>query len=239
VLHPTESGALVIDVQGLVKDYRSLRPLRLRALQVHAGERVVVSGLDAAAAEILVNILNGAVLPDEGHVSVLGQMTRDVADGDAWLASLDRFGIVTPRAVLLEAMTVAQNLALPLTLEIEPMSAETAQRAADLGARVGLAHDRLGQTVATIAPDERMRLHLARATALEPSVLLFEHPTTALAGDGGAAFGALVRGLAQSTGLTILAFSEDQAFAHALDARHLKLKPATGELSDIGRRWFR
>jgi ABC-type lipoprotein export system ATPase subunit len=239
VPHPTESGALVIDVQGLVKDYRSLRPLRLRALQVHAGERVVVSGLDAAAAEILVNILNGAVLPDEGHVSVLGQLTRDVADGDAWLASLDRFGIVTPRAVLLEAMTVAQNLALPLTLEIEPMSAETAERAADLGARVGLADDRLGQTVAMITPAERMRLHLARAIVLEPSVVLLEHPTTALAGDEGAAFGALVRDVARPTGLTILAFSEDQAFARALDARHLKLKPATGELSDIGRRWFR
>jgi ABC-type lipoprotein export system ATPase subunit len=239
VPHPTESGALVIDVQGLVKDYRSLRPLRLRALQVHAGERVVVSGLDAAAAEILVNILNGAVLPDEGHVSVLGQLTRDVADGDAWLASLDRFGIVTPRAVLLEAMTVAQNLALPLTLDIEPMSAETAERAADLGARVGLADDRLGQTVATITPAERMRLHLARAIVLEPSVVLLEHPTTALAGDEGAAFGALVRDVARSTALTILAFSEDQAFARALDARHLKLKPATGELSDIGRRWFR
>jgi len=42
-------------------------------------------------------------------------------DERAWLASLDRFGIISPRAVLLTHSTLAQNLAIPFTLEIEPV----------------------------------------------------------------------------------------------------------------------
>jgi len=37
-----------------------------------------------------------------------------------WLAAVDRFGIVSERAVLLDVLSVVQNLAVPFTLEIEP-----------------------------------------------------------------------------------------------------------------------
>ena len=72
---------------------------------------MAVSGFDAGAAEVLVNLVTGASLPDEGEVRVLGQLTADIAGGDEWLASLDRFGIVSPRGVLLEGATIEQNLA--------------------------------------------------------------------------------------------------------------------------------
>ncbi len=106
----------VLQITGVQKRYQSLRPLRIQELTIAAGERVAVSGFDAGAAEVLVNLVTGASLPDEGEVRVLGHRTADIVDGDEWLASLDRFGIVSPRGVLLEGATLEQNLAMPFTL---------------------------------------------------------------------------------------------------------------------------
>jgi len=106
----------VLQISKVRKQYHGLRPLRIAELSIAAGERVALSGLDAGAAEVLVNLVTGASLPDEGEVIVTGRSTASIADGEDWLASLDRFGIVSPRAVLLDAATLLQNLAMPLSL---------------------------------------------------------------------------------------------------------------------------
>ena len=62
---------------------------------------------------MFVHLVTGASVPDEGAVKVAGRDTRDIATDTEWLTSLDRFGIVTHRAVLLDGMSVAANLALP------------------------------------------------------------------------------------------------------------------------------
>ena len=138
----------VLQLSGIHKRYQSLRPLRLRELTIAAGECVAVSGFDAGAAEVLVNLVTGASLPDEGEVRVLGQLTADISGGDDWLASLDRFGIVSPRGVLLEGATIEQNLALPLTLSIDPVPPEIAVRVARLAQQVGIEAGGRGRVVA-------------------------------------------------------------------------------------------
>ena len=128
----------VLQITGVEKRYQSLRPLRIQELTIAAAERVAVSGFDAGAAEVLVNLVTGASLPDRGEVRVLGHRTADIVGGDEWLASLDRFGIVSPRGVLLEAATIEQNLAMPLTLEIDPVPPDVAARVVDLARQCGI-----------------------------------------------------------------------------------------------------
>jgi len=118
----------VVEMRGVVKKYNALRPLRIAQLAIASGGRVALSGIDAPGAEVMLNLVTGASLPDEGEVRVFGQSTAAVANGDEWLASLDRFGIVSERAVLLEGATLTQNLALPFALEIDPVPPETVQR---------------------------------------------------------------------------------------------------------------
>ena len=184
---------------GIEKRYQSLRPLRLQELTIAAGERVAVSGFDAGAAEVLVNLVTGASLPDRGEVRVLGQLTADIADGDEWLASLDRFGIVSPRGVLLEGATIEQNLAMPLTLQIDPVPPDVAARVAALARACGIEADGEGggawlQHVTGEAPPHiRARVHLARAVALAPALLVLEHPGADLPTDARAAFAGLRR----------------------------------------------
>ena len=226
-------GTLVVQCAGVVKDYRGLRPLRLRDLQVPAEDRVVLSGLDVIGAEVVTNLINGATLPDEGAVVVFGQPTQSITDGEAWLAGLDRFGIVTARAVLLEGMSVRQNVALPLTIDIDPVPDALIPRVDALAAEAGIEATWLERPAHAVPVAIRMRIHLARSIALGPQLLLLEHPTAALEAEDRPAFADDVRRIADARALTVVACSQDREFARRLAARHLQLHPGTGDLRPI------
>ena len=222
---------------GVRKQYHGLRPLRVASLSIDAGERVALSGFDAGAAEVLVNLITGASVPDEGTVEVAGRATHAIADGDEWLAWLDRFGIVSPRAVLLDAATLGQNLAMPLTLQIDPVPPDAAAQVAQLAGEVGIDRGLLDRPVAGLDPAVRARAHLARAMALGPSLLIMEHPTIGFAAGQAAPFGETVARAAAARSLATLIISEDADFSSAAATRRLTLQPATGELR-AKKRWL-
>ena len=234
-----EAGtAPVLRIAGLRKQYHGLRPLRLQALSVEAGERVALSGFDTGAAEVLVNLITGASVPDAGTVEVCDRATHAIADGDDWLAWLDRFGIVSPRAVLLDAATLGQNLAMPLTLQIDPVPDDIRVDVERLADDAGLDRALLDRPIAGLEPALLARAHLARAVALGPSLLIMEHPTIGFTAGQGKAFGEIVKRVAASRRLATLMISEDAEFASAAAHRRLELKAASGELKSAGRRWL-
>jgi ABC-type ATPase involved in cell division len=231
----------VVDMQGVEKPYGGLRPLRIRALRFHADDRTWLTGFDAAAAETFVNLTTGASVPEAGAVRVDGQDTREIATDTEWLASLDRFGIVTHRAVLVDGLSIAANLALPLTLSVDPMSDVTRAAVLALAREVDLPEARLTAAAGTLTPVERVRVDLARGLAHGPRVLLLEHPTARLAGDVAASreAGECLRDLARRRNLGWLALSDDEVFMQAAGGTRLELRPATGDLVDTGRRrWW-
>ena len=228
----------VLRIANMRKAYQGLRPLRVRDLTIDAGQRVAVSGLDAGAAEVLVNLVTGASIPDEGEVAVLGRSTASIADGEEWLSSLDRFGIVSPRAVLLDAATLLQNLAMPFTLDIDPVPSDVASRVTTLAIEAGLSGDVLQQPIAQLTPAARMRAHLVRAVALNPHLLILEHPTASLPASDRRQYGIDVARVAEARSLATLILSEDQEFSRAAAHRVLALKGAPGELAPRRRGLF-
>ena len=240
----TTPATPILELEGIEKRYQGLRPLRLQSLTIAAGERVAVLGVDAAAAEVLVNLVTGASVADRGVVRVLGRDNAAISDGDDWLASLDRFGIVSPRAVLLEAATLEQNLAMPFTLQIDPVEPETARRVAALAEACGLAEGGAGQAATLrqlageISPEQRARAHLARAIALGPALLVLEHPTADLPDPAVRAYAADVVAVAEARRQAMLVLTQDQAFAQQVAHRALKWNPATGGLTPVRRGWF-
>src|SRR5262249_9007740 len=96
---------MVLEIAGVSKSYGALRPLRLQQLAVASGESWAIVGLDQAAAELFVNLITGATLPDAGEVRIFGRPTAAIADSTDWLATVDRFGIVSDRAVLLDRLS--------------------------------------------------------------------------------------------------------------------------------------
>jgi predicted ABC-type transport system involved in lysophospholipase L1 biosynthesis ATPase subunit len=191
---------------------------------------VALMGLDAAAAEMLVGLLTGAVLPDEGEIRLFGRSTRDVPDSDAWLEMLDDIGIVTDRAVLIGQFTVEQNIALPFTLQVDPVAEELRPRVARLAEEVGLDADVLQRPVAQSSPEVVLRVRLGRALALDPIVLIAEHPTVSLPRDQVKAFAADLARVARGRQLSVLAVTADELFANALGGKVMTHEPATGAL---------
>ena len=88
----------VLELTDVSKDYHGLRPLRLANLSIAAGEQVALVGFDAPGAEVFVNLVTGATLPDRGTIRLFGRPTADISDADDWLSVVDRVGIVSRRA---------------------------------------------------------------------------------------------------------------------------------------------
>jgi ABC-type transporter Mla maintaining outer membrane lipid asymmetry ATPase subunit MlaF len=236
---PADESVPVIAISDLVKEYRSLRPLRIARLRLFRGERAVVLGFDAPAAETLVHLITGALLPDAGEVQVFGQSTAAIASGAEWLATVDRFGILSERLVLLDALSVGQNLAVPFTLEIEPVAADVMPRVMALAREVGLDHDRLAERAAAVSPLDRARVRLARALALEPQALLLEHPDAALSDEDAARFVEDVIRASAARGLAVLALASDERLAPIASNGPVIWMPATGEMRRRPGRWAR
>lgn len=235
----TPAEPVVVALREVEKDYKSLRPLRVQHLELRQGESIALLGFDATAAEILVNLVTGATLPDSGEVDVFGVSTRLIADPDAWLVEMDRFGILSQRVVLLDAFTVEQNLALPFTLEIEELSDPVLATVRVLAAEVGLL-PQLSQRPASLDAEAQLRLRLGKALALGPRVLLAEHPNAMLPADAVSRFAAALAGVVAARKLSMLVMTADSAFARAVSTRTLTLNAATGELKRASgwRRWF-
>jgi putative ABC transport system ATP-binding protein len=234
------STEVVVALREVVKDYKSLRPLRVQHFELRQGESVALLGFDQTAAEILVNLITGATLPDSGDVDVFGVSTRNIGDPDAWLVEMDRFGILSQRVVLLDAFTVEQNLALPFTLEVEQLSESVREKVYVLASEIGLSPALLPRPASALDAETQLRLRLGKALALGPRVLLAEHPNATLPAGAAVRFAADLKHIAETRGLALLVMTADSAFAHAVSKRALTLTPATGQLSAPSkwRNWF-
>jgi ABC-type lipoprotein export system ATPase subunit len=220
----------LLDINGLSKDYRALRPLRIAQFSVKPGDLVSIDGIDATGAETFVHLVTGAALPDEGVVTLFGQDTRGITDSHAWLQSLDRVGMITARGILIEMFTVLQNIAMSYTLDVDPIDPRVLPQAGALAREVGIPQESFDLPAGKLAPDMQIRVHLARALALGPKLLIAEHPSAALPRQSVAAFGADLARVTQSRGLALVAITADDALAKAIGGQRLELVAATGEL---------
>jgi ABC-type lipoprotein export system ATPase subunit len=231
---------VVVSLRDVLKDYKGLRPLRIERFELRDADSVALLGLDQTAAEVLVNLITGATLPDAGDVDVFGVATRNIGDPDAWLVDMDRFGILSPRVVLLDAFTIEQNLALPFTLEVEPVAESVRERVRLLAQEVRIPAAQLPHPAASLDVDTKLRLRLGKALALGPRLLLAEHPNATLSGEAVSRFAADLKSIAAARRMSLLVMTADSAFARNVARRTLSLRPATGELTrtPAWRRWF-
>ena len=230
---------VLLRLREVSQDYGGLRPLRIKALDVRPAQRLAMLGLDQGAAEVLVNLLTGSTTPRAGEVHAFGRATTDIADSDTWLTALRQYGLLGPRTVLIEQLTVEQNLAIPLTLEVDPLPDALKAQIRALGEEVGLAHV-LERRLMELGPLDLQRLRLGRALALDPRVLLAEHPTASLERADAERLARDMSRIVSARAMAAVYITADRAFAQQAADEIVMLKPATGEfVSAVGwRRWF-
>jgi predicted ABC-type transport system involved in lysophospholipase L1 biosynthesis ATPase subunit len=220
----------LLELRGVTKAFGGLRPLRVADLSVNAGEAVILGGLDETAAAVLVDLVTGTALPDAGEVVVAGTPTSAIADHEGWLAFLEQFGIVNSRVVLLDGLTALQNVAVPLTLDLDPLPPDARSRAVAIASTVGIDPAVLDRPLGAVPPLARFRVRLARAIAHEPRLLLVEHPTFGLDRGEVAGCEAALAAVLSKTTLGALVISTDQRLHAGFAARRLSLDAGTGKV---------
>jgi len=224
----------LLDIRGLVKDYQGLRPLRVRELTVQRGRVISLAGFDALAAEMLVHLVTGAALPDEGDVTLFGTNTRHIPDAGAWLRSLDGLGLVSGRAVLVDMLTVLQNVAMPLTLDVDPIDPALKPQVEALAREAGIDQAAWDRALGRADAETNLRVRLARAVAASPVLVIAEHPSATLPREAVGRVAADVARIVRARGAALVTLTADAEWAGALGGDVLTLSPATGGLAPGG-----
>ncbi|MFJ8634397.1 glycine betaine/L-proline ABC transporter ATP-binding protein [Streptomyces sp. NPDC093568] len=148
------------------------------SFDVRKGEVFVVMGLSGSGKSTLVRCLTRLIEPTAGTIAIDGEDVRAMDKTRLRELRRHRAAMVFQHFGLLPHRTVLDNVAYGL--EIQGVGkAERRERAAEVVAKVGLEgmeHRRPGQ----LSGGQRQRVGLARALAVDPEVLLFDEPFSAL-----------------------------------------------------------
>lgn len=224
----------LLDIRGLVKDYQGLRPLRVRELAVERGHVLSLAGFDAPAAEMFVHLVTGAALPDEGDVTLFGTNTRHIPNPQAWLRSLDGLGLISHRAVLLDMLTVLQNVAMPFTLEVDPIDPALRSQVESLAREAGITETMWDRALGRVDAETNLRVRLARAIAVRPVLVIAEHPSATLPREAVARVASDVSRIVRAREAALLTLTADTEWAGEAGGDLLTLNPATGGLAPGG-----
>ncbi len=153
--------------------------LRGVTLDVGRGEAVLLWGPNGSGKTTLLSILGGLDVPTRGSVVLGGREISRLREAALARVRLHDVGFVFQTHNLLDDLTVAENIALPLRLARKPREGRVSEllEAFDL---TRLAHRRPRE----ISVGESQRVTVARALANGPKVLLADEPTASLDAKG-------------------------------------------------------
>jgi len=177
-------------------------------LIVQRGEIFGLAGGSGCGKSTLLREIIQLQQPASGTIEVFGREVQGMTKDEA-LILRRRLGVMFERGALFSALTVAENVGLPLhehtDLSVE-LIAEIAAIKIDL---VGLPASAGVKYPAELSGGMRKRAALARAIALDPELLILDEPTAGLDPLSASSLDELVRHLKELLGLTILMITHD------------------------------
>jgi NitT/TauT family transport system ATP-binding protein len=218
----------VVEIAGVGKVFEgaSGRTVALEGidLSVAPGEFVSLIGPSGCGKSTLLRLIGDLIAPTSGSITVNGKPARQ--------ARLDReYGIVFQAPVLFDWRTVQANVALPL--EVKGMSR-------------GERDDRVRATLELVELSDfgkhypyqlsggmQQRVSIARALALEPSILLMDEPFGALDEMTRERMNAEVQRIWQQTGTTVVFVTHSIPEAVFLSSRVVVMSPRPGRIAGI------
>ena len=194
-----ETQGTLIELRDVVKTYKtgagSITVLKEITLQVYPGESVSVIGPSGSGKSTLMNMITGIDRPTTGQVFVGGEAVHRLSENELARWRGRHIGVVFQFFQLLPALTVLENLMLPMDFCHTYRGRERERRAMSLLERVGIA-GQAHKLPSALSGGEQQRAAIARAMANDPPLLVADEPTgnldTATAAQIFALFEALV-----------------------------------------------
>jgi putative ABC transport system ATP-binding protein len=191
------------------------------SFEVEAGDFVALMGPSGCGKSTLLHLCGAMDRPTGGTLRLNDRDISAMEDDELTRVRREQVGFVFQFFNLLPTLTVADNIALPCLLA--GVSGDDAdRRAKDLADRVGIAH-RLSHYPQQISGGEMQRAAIARALIHKPALLVADEPTGNLDSENGANVLALIAGLNQELGVTVL-LATHAADVAAAATRVLKMK---------------
>src|ERR1700680_4383432 len=173
-----KSEAPAVVLKGLHRSFGPQIVLDGIDLTVKSGETLAVLGRSGTGKSVLLKLIIGLQKPDSGSIHIHGQeITR--LDLDALNEIRKKMGFLFQHAALYDSLTVEQNVAFPLRRHTKLAESEQRDRVKELLAAVGMEGD-LQKMPAELSGGMQKRVGLARALALEPTIVLLDEPTAGL-----------------------------------------------------------
>ena len=203
-----------IEVSGLAMAYGDFVIQRDLNFSVGHGEIFIIMGGSGCGKSTLLRHMVGLLRPAKGRILFGGRDFWEVDDREH-AALMRRMGVLYQSGALWSSMTLAENVALPLTEYTTLSPGEIAEIVSFKLALVGLAgFERYYPS--EISGGMQKRAGLARAMALDPDVLFFDEPSAGLDPISARLLDELILELRDSLGTTVVVVTHELASIFAI-----------------------
>ena len=168
----------VIEFQQVNMAFGKKEILNAVSFTVRRGETLAVIGPSGSGKSTILRLLIGLLEPTGGKILINGE---DVSlfDEDHWNAMRQKMGMVFQYSALFDFLTVGENVAFGLRQHTEKSEEEIQKIVEERLEQVGLPGTQAAYP-AELSGGMKKRVSLARATALQPEIVLYDEPTAGL-----------------------------------------------------------
>ena len=175
----TQHKDTIIKIDNLKIQFGSLEVLKDISLELYKGENLVVLGKSGSGKSVLIKCIVQLLKANEGTINVQGQEINSLKSKD--LDNIrEKIGFLFQSGALYDSMTVRQNLAFPLKRIKKDLTEEQIEaKIIETLENVGLP-DVIDKMPSELSGGMRKRISLARTIIVDPSIMLYDEPTTGL-----------------------------------------------------------
>ena len=207
---------IAISVRGLVNRFGDQTVHDGVDLDVRRGEILGVVGGSGTGKSVLMRSIIGLKRPEEGEVTIFGEQMLGMEEDEA-RDIRRRWGVMFQGGALFSTLSVAENVQVPIREFYPKINAELLDEiAAYKIVMAGLPPSAGPKFPSELSGGMRKRAGLARALALDPTLLFLDEPTAGLDPIGAAAFDELTLNLSRSLGLTVFLITHDLDTLYAI-----------------------